>query len=327
MKTSIYQPGKQPDLSGLLAFECVARHLNFTKAAAEMEVSATAMSKAIRKLESRLSVRLLNRTTRSVGLTTEGAQLLCALSPALEQVKLSIQQIGDSTTSPKGVLRVNTSYVAYVLLVHRHLAEFSRRFPDIKIEISSDNSLTNIVEKGYDVGIRLGHIVERDMIGVPIGPRQRLAVVGTRAYLNANGVPLTPADLVHHNCIRHLVGEPARVFEWKFVREGGIYVASIDGHVVYNDMRCALEASKAGLGLAYVFRQFAEPELHRRELVAVLQEHCAEAGEFYLYYANRNQMSSKMRAFIDFIKQANESPGEVISIGRRNAGYSRVRQN
>jgi DNA-binding transcriptional LysR family regulator len=308
------QAYKQPDLSGLFAFECVARHRNFAKAAAEMDISPTAMSKAIKKLETRLGVRLLNRTTRSVGLTDEGAKLFEALGPALDQVKSSVRLVGDSAASPKGLLRVNTSYVAFVSLIQPHLAEFSRKFPEITIELTTDNSLTDIVASGFDVGIRLGHIVEHDMIGVPIGSRQQLIVVGSHGYLKAAGVPKTPADLSGHNCIRHRIGEPPRLFEWRFAREGTTFTVPVHGGLVCSDMRCALDAAKAGMGLAYVFRQFAEPELQRGELVTVLDEHSLQTSQFYLYYANRGQMSSKMRALIDFVRAVNERPIEPVSV-------------
>ncbi|MEQ5843746.1 LysR family transcriptional regulator [Paraburkholderia acidicola] len=315
---------KHPDLSGLLAFDCVARHRNFAKAAVEMEVSPTAMSKAIRKLETRLGVRLLNRTTRSVGLTDEGAKLFALLGPALEQVKSSILQVGDSAASPKGVLRVNTSYVAYVTLIQPHLPAFSRMFPEITLDVTIDNGLTDIVASRFDVGFRLGHIVEHDMIGIPIGPPQQLVVVGTRAYLKVRGVPKKPVDLAGHNCIQHLIGEPPRLFKWRFAREGDPYSVDVDGQYVYNDMRCALDAAKAGLGLAFVFRQFAAPELHRGELVAILEDHCIDTGRFYLYYANRDQMPSKMRAFIDFIRQGNEPVPSATSPARSRATRTRA---
>ncbi|WP_275956762.1 LysR family transcriptional regulator [Paraburkholderia fungorum] len=298
----------------MLAFESVARHRSFAKAAAEMEVSTTAISKAVKKLERGLGARLLNRTTRSVGLTDEGATLLNALGPALEQVRSSVRLVGESTAKPKGQLKINTSYVAYISLVHPHLAEFSRRFPEITIEVTTDNSLTDIVAEGHDLGIRLGHIVEDDMVGVPTGGRQQLVVVGAPTYLTTFGVPRKTADLSKHNCIRHRVGEPARFFEWRLMEDGIPESFAVEGGLVYSDMRGALEAAKAGLGLAYVFRQFVEPDLQRGELIALLEDYSPATSQFYMYFANKAHMSCKMRAFIDFFKEANQPRRRLDSL-------------
>ena len=203
------------------------------------------------------------------------------------------------------MLRVNTSYVAFASLVEPHQGEFARRFPDVTLEVMIDNSFADIVAEGFDVGIRLGRALQNDMIGLPLGPAQPMAVVAAPGYLAARGTPGVPADLLAHDCIRQRIGKRARFFEWHLKEHGQATAIKVRGRLVYSDMICALDAARQGLGLAYVFRQFAEPGLGRGELVAVLDDHCVVREPFYLYYANRGQMPGKLRAFIDFIQAAN----------------------
>lgn len=298
----------QISLPGLLAFDSVARHMNFARAAAELAVTPTAMSKIVKNLEAQLGVRLFNRTTRSVGLTEHGAQLLETLAPALELIRRSVEQVATSAGRPKGVLRINTSYVAFASLIEPYQADFVKRFPDVTLEVAIDHALADIVAGGFDAGIRLGHAVQRDMIGVPMGPAQRLVVVGSPKYLAARGVPEAPKDLLEHECIRQRLGSPGRFFEWRFKSGPKSLAIDVQGRLVYSEMRCALAAARQGLGLAYVFRHFAEPALRAREVMPVLEKHCPAAERFYLYYPNRSQTPGKLRAFIEFVQAMNWNP-------------------
>lgn len=310
MPSSLPPSPSPPHIAGLITFECVARHLNFARAAEEIGVTPTAVSKSLKKLEGQLRVRLFNRTTRSVGLTEEGRRLLQSLGPALRQVRLSVQQVQESATTPRGVLRLNTSYVAFASLIAPYQAEFCRQFPDITLDITIDNVLADIVAAGFDVGIRLGHVLQHDMIAVALGPPQPMAVVAAPAYLSSRGTPQLPAQLADHECLRQRIGAPARPFEWRFRDGNDTFTVPVKGQLVYNDMRCTKDAANAGIGLAYVFRQLAEPELKRNELVAVLEAYCIEVTPFYLYYSNREQMSPKVRVFIDFFREANRATDE-----------------
>lgn len=305
-------PGGRPvHLPGLIAFECVARHLNFARAAAELEVTPTAMSKTVKQLEVQLGVRLFNRTTRSVGLTESGAQLLDSLAPALEQIRSSVQRVHDTATRPYGALKINTSYVAYAVLIERHLQAFMQQYPDITLDFSLDNGLSDIVGEGFDVGIRLGQALQRDMVAVPVGATHPMVVVGAPAYLQRSAPIDSPEDLLAHECIRQRLSSRSRFLDWTFLTDKGNNSSTVEidvkGKLVLDEMRTTLSAAKMGCGLALVFRSFAEAELASGELLPVLDNFQPPGETFYLYYPSRAQMPGKLRAFIDFLQAANRS--------------------
>ncbi|MGY2852217.1 LysR family transcriptional regulator [Pseudomonas tolaasii] len=212
MKTTLPEaiPGARPvHLPALVAFECVARHMNFARAAAELEVTPTAMSKTIKQLEAQLGVRLFNRTTRSVALTESGNQLLDTLAPALEQIRFSVQQVHDTATRPYGELKINSSYVAYASLIEPHVPAFLALYPDITLDISLDNGLSDIIGEGFDAGVRLGQALQRDMIAVPLGTSQPMVVVGTPQYL-AQSAPLNTPGRPAQTRLHPPAPEPSR---------------------------------------------------------------------------------------------------------------------
>ena len=298
---------KEVNLPGLLAFECVARHLSFTRAADEQAVTPTAISKAVKQLEAQMSLRLFNRTTRSVALTEAGANLLARLAPALEQIRSGMEATNDAAGRPSGKLRINTSYVAYAALIEPNLAGFLDRYPEVELEVAVDNTLSDIVAAGFDVGVRLGHALQRDMISMPLGPPQQLIVVGAPAYLRRHGAPKTPQDLLEHDCINQRLNR-ARFMEWEFrggSARSGLTVIDVRGRLVFDEMRATLSAAARGCGLAYVFRQFATPELVAGKVTAVLEKFAPPPETFHLYYANRAQMPAKLRAFIEFLRAVN----------------------
>jgi DNA-binding transcriptional LysR family regulator len=297
--------GPHVSLAALVAFEKVARRLNFARAASEMEVTPTAISKTIKTLEAQLNVRLFNRTTRSVGLTEHGSQLLSTLAPALDLIKMSVQQIGETAAKPTGVLRINTSHVAFASVIQPFQAEFLKRFPELTLEVSTDSRMVDIVAGGFDAGIRMGHAVQRDMVAVPLGAVQRVVVVGSPAYLKERGTPMRPKDLLVHDCIRMRFADQGRYLEWRFKSRDKLVTIDVRGPLVHSDMRCALEAARQGVGLAFVFRQVAEDSIRRGELVALLERHCAPVDTFHLYYPQRARMPGKLRAFIDFMQEKN----------------------
>ena len=288
-------------LPALIAFECVARHMNFTRAATEMAVTTTAISRTIRQLEASLDIRLFNRTTRSVALTEAGVQLLATLGPALDQIRRSVQEVGDVSGQPHGQLRINTSYVAHAALLQPHLREFLQRYPEVTLDMVVDNGLSDIVAGGFDAGIRLGHALQKDMIGVPIGPLQRLIVVGSPDYLKARGTPSTPEDLLQHDCIRQRIGNRGQFLAWRFVDGNEPSTIEVQGRLVFSEMRCTLESAALGDGLAIVFEQFAAPALRAGHVVPLLQAYTQPTETFYLYYPNRGQMPGKLRALIQFL--------------------------
>jgi DNA-binding transcriptional LysR family regulator len=293
-------------LPGLFAFESVARHLNFARAAAETGVTPTAISRTVKVLEAQLNARLFNRTTRSVALTEAGAQLLASLAPALDQIRSSVQQAGAASGEPAGTLRINSSYVAYRTLLEPHLGRFLAAFPSIQVELSLDNRLSDVVGQGYDAGIRLGHAVQRDMIAALLGPAQRRTVVAAPAYLAQHGEPKRPEDLLRHHCIRQRLSASDRMFDWKFQVGRKVTQVDVQGRLVFDEMRSVLDAAAAGHGIAYVFEDFAAAALADGALRPLLERYRLAGEAFYLYYPHRAYMPGKLRAFIDFMQAANK---------------------
>jgi DNA-binding transcriptional LysR family regulator len=288
----------------LVAFECVARHLSFARAAEEFDVTTTAISKTIKQLEAQLDVRLFNRTTRSVALTEAGTKLLGTLAPALSQIRDSVQQAGEFSEHPQGLLRINAGYVAYAALIQPHLASFAERYPEITLDITLDNNLSDIVAGGFDAGIRLGYALQRDVIAVPLGPMQQLTVVGSPRYFKRRGTPRAPHELLEHDCIRHRLNR-ARFFEWEFRIGGKDVTIDVRGRLVLDEMRAVLGAACEGSGLGLVFRQFAAAEITSGAVVPIFDQFLPPDQPFHLYYANRAHTPRKLRAFIDFMQAMN----------------------
>ena len=282
----------------------MARHLSFVRASEELDVTTTAMSKTIKQLEVQLGVRLFNRTTRSVALTEAGSKLLGTLAPALAQIGDAVQQAGEFSERPQGVLRINTSYVAYAALIQTCLASFRERYPEITLDITIDNNLSDIVAGGFDAGIRLGHALQRDMIAVPLGPMQQLTVVGSPRYFKRRGTPRTPHELLEHDCILHRLNR-GRFFAWEFRIGGKDVTVEVRGRLVLDDMRAVLGAACQGSGLGLVFRQFATAEIASGAVVSILDEFLPPDQPFHLYYANRAHTPNNLRAFIEFLRAVN----------------------
>ena len=291
-------------LPALVSFECVARHLSFVRAAAEFDVTTTAISKTIKQLEAQLGVRLFNRTTRSVALTEAGTKLLGTLAPALAQIHDAVRQAGDFSERPHGLLRINTSYVAYAALIQPRLASFGERYPEITLDITIDNNLSDIVAGGFDAGIRLGYALQRDVIAVPLGPMQQLTVVGSPRYFKRREIPRTPHELLEHECIRQRLNR-GRFFDWEFRIGGKNVTVDVRGRLVLDEMRAVLGAACQGSGLGLVFRQFAAAEIASGAVVSVLDEFLPPDSPFHLYYANRAHTPNNLRAFIEFMKTVN----------------------
>lgn len=297
--------GPSIPLAGLIAFDAVARQLNFGRAAVELGVTPTAVSKTIQQLERQLGVRVFNRTTRSVALSESGAQLFESLAPALEQIRQSIGLAGTSFGKPFGTLRINMSYVAYVCLLADHLSAFHARYPDVALEVAVDNALTDIVAAGFDAGIRLGHAVHRDMVALPLGPLQRRLVMGSPAYLASHPVPKRPEELMGHVCVRQRLSGRARMFDWAFRERQRNVVIDVTGALVFDEMRAVLDAVRAGCGLGYIFEQFAARDIRSGALVPMLEKFSPPSEAFHLYYPSRAMMPGKLRAFVDFIREVN----------------------
>ena len=294
-------------LPGLLTFEAAARHLNFARAAAEMGVTPTAVSRTIKNVEAQLNVRLFNRTTRSVGLTEAGASLNAALAPALALIRNSLSQALLATDQPSGTVRVSSSYVAYRILIEPHLASFLEKFPLINVEISLDNQLSDIVSAGFDIGIRMGRKVQNDMVAVQLGAVQKRIVVAAPDYFDERSEPENIDELLKHNCIRQRYSVGGRLYEWKFDDGSQTVHIDVQGRLIFDEMRSVLDAAIQGHGIAFILEDFAKRELANGMLRQILRQHSALDDAFHLYYPHREHMPGKLRAFVDFMRTANRA--------------------
>ena len=290
-------------LADLDAFTAVARVRNFRAAARLRGVSASSLSEALRRLEERLGVRLLNRTTRSVTLTEAGEQLLERLSPALGEVAAALDQVGSFRDSTTGTLRLNVATVVARVVLPGIIADFLKAYPGITLEVSADDSFIDVLAAGFDAGVRYGEMLEKDMIAVPIGPRrQRFLVAASPAYLLAHGEPRHPRDILDHACIRHRFAS-GRVAPWEFERGEEVVRLSPRARITANTLELEISAAISGLGLIATFEEFLGPAIARGELVPIP---CGLAAGFLrppicIMPAAAN-MPPPLRAFIDFIK-------------------------
>ncbi|WP_211248858.1 LysR family transcriptional regulator [Thiothrix lacustris] len=289
------------NLSGLAAFHTIATHCSFRKAALEMGVSASALSHNMRTLEEQLGVRLLHRTTRSVSLTEAGRALLEQLQPALVNIQVALDGINDFRISPRGTLRLTVPPDAGRFLLAPKLSGFFTRYPDINVELISDDSLQDIVSGRFDAGIRCVETLPQDMIAIPLGGQQQFVVVASPTYYAAHGTPVSPQDLGTHECIcwRFPNGE---MYRWEFEYDEQPFAVGVQGRLTANDPNLMREAARQGLGLAYLLRQHVEEDLQRGTLVQVLEKYCPAGSGFFLYHPSRKQMSASLRAFIDYWK-------------------------
>ncbi len=289
-------------LADLDAFMAVARERNFRAAARKRQVSASSLSEALRRLEERLGVRLLNRTTRSVTLTEAGEQLMERLSPALGEVTSALDQIGRFRDSATGTLRLNVATVVAKVVLPDIVADFLKAYPGITLEVIGDDSFIDVLAAGFDAGVRYDERLEKDMIAVPIGPRrQRFVTAASPAYLLAHGEPRHPRDILDHVCIHHRFAS-GRVATWEYERGDEVVRISPQARVTSNTLELEISAAVAGLGIIGTFEEFLAPALATGQLVPILQDWAPEFPGPYLYYASRRHMPPPLRAFIDFIK-------------------------
>ncbi|MFF0924474.1 LysR family transcriptional regulator [Rhizobium leguminosarum] len=304
-RTAVAPASLPVHLPGLLTFEAAARHLNFARAAAELDVTPTAVSRTIKAMEAQLNVRLFNRTTRSVNLTEAGSSLNSKIAPALALIRDSLSEALLATDQPSGTVRVNSSYVAYRMLIEPHIDAFLASFPLIHVEISLDNVLGDIVNAGFDIGIRMGKRVQNDMVAMQLGSVQKRIVVAAPDYFQNREEPKAIDDLLNHNCIRQRYSVGGRWFEWKFDSEGQIIQIDVQGRLLFDEMRSVVDAAVQGQGIGFVFEQFAKQELTSGQLRHILKQHSGMDDAFHLYYPHRKHMPGKLRAFVDFMLNAN----------------------
>ena len=279
-------------LDDLVAFIAVARERSFTKAAAKLGVSQSALSHTVREIEARLGVRLLTRTTRSVSPTEAGERLLHALAPRFEEIEAELAALSALREKPAGTIRITATEFAVDTLVWPKLAKFLRRYPDIKVELFVDPALTDIVAQRFDAGVRSGEQVAKDMIAVRIGPDMRMAVVGAPSYFKSKPEPKRPQDLIGHSCINLRLSTLGGLYAWEFEKGGRELKVRVEGQLVFNGTTQLLNAALAGFGLAYVPEGLAQPHLDRGRLKRVLADWCPPYSGYHLYYPSRRQSSA-----------------------------------
>ncbi|HEY0061085.1 MAG TPA: LysR family transcriptional regulator [Telluria sp.] len=289
-------------VNDLQAFIAVARDRSFTRAAARLDLTPSALSHTIRALEERLGVRLLARTTRNVATTEAGERLMRSIAPLFDQISAEVEALGELREKPAGTIRITCTDDVIELYLRPLLAPFLKNYPDIKLELFVDYGFTNIVEERYDAGVRLGEAISKDMIAVRISPDWRLAVVGAQAYFARHGAPATPYDLTDHACVNIRHRPSGTMYAWEFERDGKAFTVKGEGQLVFNSIVHVLNGAVDGIGLAYVPEALAAPYLADGRLTEVLASWCPYFQGFHLYYPNRRQISPAFSAFVDTVK-------------------------
>lgn len=293
-------------MADLVAFIATARERSFTRAAAQLGVSPSALSHTIRKLEERLGVRLLTRTTRSVSLTEAGERLLRSVGTHFDQIRAELEGLSELRDKPAGTVRLVASENAARGLLLPKLAPLLPLYPDLKIEIAVDPGLTDIVAERFDAGVRLGEHLAKDMIAVRIGPDLRLAVVGSPGYFSRRPVPRTPQELAEHVCINLRLESFGGLSAWEFEKDGRELRVRVDGQLASNDVPLILRAAQQGLGLACVLEDQVESALADGSLVRVLEDWCAPFAGYHLYYTSRRQQTPAFALVVDALRYRGE---------------------
>jgi DNA-binding transcriptional LysR family regulator len=289
-------------LDRLDAFVSIVSCGGFRAAASERNVSSAALSQSVAALEGRLGLRLLNRSTRSVAPTEAGARLYERLVPALRDIKLAIEDLDRLRETPTGTLRINAPGPAVDHVLCPLVFDFMRRFPEVKVELISDAAIIDIIQQGFDAGVRFGRQLEQDMIAVPLGPALRYAIVASPVYLRDRGTPSTPSELIGHDCIRRRFPGGTTV-NWEFEKEGERLEITPEGRLTLSSAHQELQAALAGQGIAHVFDDYARPHLEDASLTELLTDWTAELPSWFLYYPNRRHQSAAMSALLQHIRE------------------------
>ncbi|MDI9278474.1 LysR family transcriptional regulator [Pantoea sp. EABMAA-21] len=285
-------------------FAAIAQHLSFRKAAEERNVTPSSLSHAMRNFEERLGVRLLHRTTRKVALTEAGERFLLRIQPALADLSQAVDELNDWRRDPRGVLRISMPRSAEALFFQSVILPFVQRFPEITLEIDSNDALVDIVESGFDAGVRYGDVLAQDMIAVPFGKPMRALAVASPAFLAQHGVPQFPAELLQFPCIERRFPSGRR-YRWEFWQDGRKQEVAVKGSLVLDNNERILQAACAGLGIAFLHQDAVNAALAERELVEILTEYTQIEEGFWLYYPSRKYLSAPLRHFINWIKDIN----------------------
>jgi DNA-binding transcriptional LysR family regulator len=293
---------RRDELGDLTAFLAVAEERSFTRAAARLGTSQSSLSQTVRRLEARLGLRLLARTTRSVAATEAGDQLIETLRPAFDEIDAKLTALSELREKPAGTIRITTSQHAAETILWPAVARLLLNYPDLRMELSIDATLTDVVAERYDAGVRLGEQVAKDMIAVRIGPDMRMAVVGAPSYFAERPAPKTPHDLNHHTCINIRLPTLGGLYPWEFRKNGRELNVRVDGRLVFNEMPMVLRAAIEGFGLACVLEEQAAHLIAEGRLVRVLADWCPPFSGYHLYYPSRRQHSPAFAVLVEALR-------------------------
>lgn len=297
---------RRGNFNDLFYFVTVAREGSFTRAAALLGVTQSALSQAISGLEARLKVRLLTRTTRSVSLTGAGEQLLCSIGDRFDEIDAELDKVVEMNDRPAGIVRITCGdHVLRTILLPR-LTPLLQKYPDIKMEFDVNYGFRNIVADRFDAGVRLGDTIDKDMIAVPIGPRLRMAVVASPAYFAIHPEPRNPRDLLKHTCINMRMQSGGGFYVWDFYRHGCRVNVRVDGQLVFNTSPNIVDAALAGHGIAWLPEKEFAPYLDDGRLIRVMEEWCVPFAGYYLYYPSRRQPSLVFSLVVDALRYSKQ---------------------
>ncbi|MBP2170768.1 DNA-binding transcriptional LysR family regulator [Erwinia toletana] len=293
------------NLNDLVAFVTVAREQSFTRAAAQLGVSQSALSHTMRSLEAKMGVRLLTRTTRSVSPTEIGEQLLVSLAPKFDDIYSELAALHDQREQPAGTIRISATDFAIETILWPKLSPLMRAYPDINIEFVNDYGLTDIVEKRYDAGVRLGGQLANGMISAKIGPDMRFLVVGSPTYFAENPLPASPQDLLRHRCINLRLPTHGGFYVWEFEKDGREVTARVEGQIIFHSIFQIVKAAVAGFGLGHVPEELAAPYIKSGQLISVMEEWTPYWEGLHIYYPNRRGSSKAFSLVVEALRYRN----------------------
>lgn len=294
---------RSDQLDGLMALKCVAEKRSFTAAATALGVSPSAVSQAIKQLESRLGIALLSRTTRSTSLTEAGEQFFEQAAPAIDQILNALSAVGSYAEKPSGLLRLNLPRALYPMYLAPIVSSFIERYPEVSVELFFEDAASDMVEQSFDAGIRLSDILAKDMVVKKLFGPIRFVVAGSPKYFKKHGRPTNPKDLLAHNCILIRLGRERLYNRWEFENKSGEFQVQVKGSLIFNDSTLMRQAAMNGDGLIYANEDSLKDLVAEKKLEVVLHQYAASSTGFYLYYPKRSQVMPKLRAFIDHITE------------------------
>lgn len=293
---------KREELSDLAVFLAVAEARSFTRAAAKLGTSQSAISQIVRRLEAGMGLKLLTRNTRNVALTEAGDQLVATLRPAFDEIDARLSALSALRERPAGMVRITTSRHAAETILWPAVSKLIKTYPEVSVEISIDSHLIDIIADRFDAGIRLGEQIAKDMIAVPIGPELRMAVVGAPAYFAKHGRPETPQDLTNHACINIRMQTKGGLYAWEFGKDGRELAVRVEGPIIVNDVPMVLRAANEGLGLACIMEDHVQSAIAAGQLERVLQDWCPPFSGYHLYYPDRRQLPPAFSLLVDALR-------------------------